>query len=391
MTKRYIRLKELKPGLLNNYVPSDEYLINTKLQKNEIYLAKTNSDGNQDSIWGFKSENNVFLLGDSSVESIYLRLSMKPQSILERMLLENGFEYSVYNLGVSGSQTLNIVNLIINKLGNKPGSTLVVSIPSNDEGALDLKNNYFSDHWRYSSIVPAFNRISTRAEKIDYEPFEKNIKMIIALCDILNLKLFMTSIIYNGENTVYEKLNKIASEVCSHKKVPFINFEPVFKEGKDYFYDSLHLLPSGSIYYSEGVFDAINSTLVSNSLAYLSIYDICNDMVLTNTMIWSESIKLLIGSTIRVIIDADFPMDSSSKQMLLSIDYGKEDIQSELPKSENSEIGYFKYISAPAGKRVELLIDLKVPNGCDKIRFGLRSWKSQQVRVIKASVSVVNA
>jgi hypothetical protein len=72
MTKRYIRLKELKPGLLNNYVPSDEYLINTRLQKNEIYLAKTNSDGNQDSIWGFKSENNVFLLGDSSIESIYL-------------------------------------------------------------------------------------------------------------------------------------------------------------------------------------------------------------------------------------------------------------------------------------------------------------------------------
>lgn len=108
-------------------------------------------------------------------------------------------------------------------------------------------------------------------------------------------------------------------------------------------------------------------------------------------MIWSESIKLLIGSTIRVIIDADFPMDSPSKQMLLSIDYGKEDIQSELPKSENSEIGYFKYISAPTGKRVELLVDLKVPDGCDKIRFGLRSWKSQQVRVIKASVSVVNA
>lgn len=91
--------------------------------------------------------------------------------------------------------------------------------------------------------------------------------MIIALCDILNLKLFMTSIIYNGENTVYEKLNKIASEFCSHKKVPFINFEPVFKEGKHYFYDNLHLLSSGSSYYSESVFDAINSTLMSNSLA----------------------------------------------------------------------------------------------------------------------------
>ena len=392
MGKRFIRLKELKPNLNKIYTPSYGYLKSReRLIYNEVYTVRTDSDGNQISPWGAASDQRIYLLGGSSVESIYVKSTLRPHSVLEKTVLENGFSCSVYNLGVSGAQTLNIVNLIVNKLGDKKGSKVVVSIPSNDSSTLNLRDSYYSDDWRYASIVPATNKEPLLTKAVNYDSFKKNIEMIIALCNILELQLYMTSIIYTGENKSYEKLNKIVSDICLSKNIPFIDFEPVFKKSSNYFYDDLHFLPSGSQYYAESIFDAIKSNLKRTNSTIIGKSDICENTTLTNKVVWSEGFKVLNNSIVKVIIDAEFPIDSKSKQALLSVDYGNYDVQSELPISDNSEIGYFKYISAPAGKRIELLLDLKIPDGCNDMRIGLRGWKSHEVKVVKAFVSVVNA
>lgn len=392
MQKRFIRLKEFKPNLNKIYMPSDEYLVSRKnLRKNELYTLRTDSEGNQRSSWGKTADKKIYLLGDSSVESIYIKPTLKPHSALEKMVLENGFDYSVYNLGVSGAQTLNIVNLIINKLGNKKGSIVVVSIPSNDASTLNLKDNYYSDDWRYASIVPADNKEPLLVETVDYYPFKKNIEMIIELCKILQLQLHISSIIYTGKNERYEKLNKITSEICLYKNIPFINFELDLKKMGDLFYDPLHFLSSGSYYYAERIFNAIQHTLIPSNSALITIHNICSNTILTKTMVWSDYIKVSNNNVVTVIVEAEFPMNTESKQALLSVDYGKDSIESELRKSKNSEIGYFEYLSAPTHKRIELLIDLKVPDGCDEIRIGLRGWKSTQVKVIEAVISVLNS
>lgn len=391
MQKRFIRLKELEPNLNKIYTPSYDYLKTRKsLIGHEIYTVRTDSDGNQISPWGKVTDQKIFLLGDSSVESIYIKSSSRPHSVLERIVLENGFNFSVYNLGVSGAQTLNIVNLIINKLGDKSGAKVIVSIPSNDSSTLNLKDGYYSDDWRYASIVPATNKSPLLTKTVNYDLFKKNIEMIIALCNILELQLFMTSIIYTGENKSYEKLNKIASDICLSKNIPFINFESVFQEASSYFYDDLHFLPSGSQYYAESIFETIKPVLTSGSETAIDTYDICENTTLNAEMIWSKGIQVSGNSAVRVIIDIELPLGIESKQALLSVDYGNDNVNSELRRSENSEIGYFKYLSATAGKRIELVVDLKVPDGCDQIRVGLRGWKSQQVKAIKAFVSVVN-
>ena len=269
MSKRFIRLKELRPNLNRIYVPDESYLVNRdKLNKKEVYTVNTNQDGNQISPWGYKLlEQEVYLIGDSSVESIYVRATMRPHSVLEKKLLSKGYSCNVYNLGVSGAQTLNIVNLIINKLGNKKGAVVVVSIPSNDASTLVLKDNYYSDHWRYSSIVPASNRNSEHATEIDYHPFEKNIQMIIELCHILKLKLYMTSIIHNDDNKHYKKLNHIGSEICYKKNVPFIDLEKEFKVKEVMFYDSLHFLPFGSSLFAECLYNFIEKNCLIITLS----------------------------------------------------------------------------------------------------------------------------
>ncbi len=391
MGKRFIRLKELKPNLNKTYTPSYDYLKSRdSLIENEVYTVRTDSDGNQISPWGSVSDQRIYFLGDSSVESIYVKSTLRPRSVLEKTVLENGFSCSVYNLGVSGAQTLNIVNLIVNKLGDKKGSKVVVSIPSNDSSTLNLKDGYYSDDWRYASIVPATNKEPLLTKEVNYDSFKRNIEMIIALCNILELQLYMTSIIYTGENKSYEKLNKIASDICLSKNITFIDFEPVFKKASNYFYDDLHFLPSGSQYYAESIYDAIKSSLTPSSSLAIDTYDICDNTILNTEMVWSRGIRVLSNSAVRVIVDAQFPSNIESKQALLSVDYGNDNVNSELRKSENREIGYFEYLSALAGKKIELVIDLKVPDGCDEIRVGLRGWKSQQVNVSKAFVSVVN-
>lgn len=144
MSKRYIRLKELMPNLSKNYIPSEEYLdLTDGLRRNEVYPIKTDAFGNQVSILERESINKIYLLGASTVESIYIRPSARPHTYLERLLLESGYDYSVFNLGTSGTHTLSIINIIINKIGNMKGSTLIITLPSNDLSVLSFKKKLF--------------------------------------------------------------------------------------------------------------------------------------------------------------------------------------------------------------------------------------------------------
>lgn len=391
MGKRFVRLKELGCNVNKNYIPNDRYLeLNPKLQSNEIYPTKTNDQGNQFSIWGQKNnEKSIYIIGGSTIESVYLRPSKKPHNYLEKILLERGCCYNVFNQGVSGTQTQNIINVIINKLGNKQDSVLVLTLPTNDATVLKLESNYFSDHWRYASLVPAFNKDVPLIKNINYEPYLRNLKIIIKICEILKLKLFITSVIYTGENYKFKNLNEIAKDICKKNCVPFIDFENKFLGQNDFFYNDVHFLPKGSQRYAEIVFENIKDVLDVDGTKKISIHNICNNMIIGNKIHWSEHLNVSTLSTIKILVDGEFSLDCSSKQALLSIDYGIENISTTLQKSNNKDIGYFKYLTAPAGKRIELIVDLQVPSECTKIRVGLRAWNDKHIKIHDAFVSLI--
>lgn len=388
MFKRSIRLKEFLPNLNKAYTPTEDYLKNANLQPNEIYLMRTNSEGNQYSIWKRESKNKIYIIGASSIESLYIRFSMRPHCILEKILLENGYDYSVYNLGFSGAQTLNIVNQIINKLGDKTGSKVIVSIPSNDYRVLTLKKNYYSDDWRTASIVPANNKNSERAPKMDYEPFKRNIELIIQTCKVLKLELFMTPIIYIGEHTNYAYLNKVAQSICLENNVPFLNLEYDHRKDGEFFYDSLHFLELGSADYAKKIFKAIMPSLISTGSPIISLTNICENEILKDVTIWSDSIEVNEKSIVKVIVDAAYPIDCKGEQAIICIHYEGENIISDLFKSDDVDIGHFKYISGPAAKRYEVPYDIKIPEGCTSILIGLRGLNSQKVEIIKSYIAV---
>ena len=267
MSKRYIRLKELMPNLSKNYIPSEEYLdLTDGLRRNEVYPIKTDAFGNQVSILERESINKIYLLGASTVESIYIRPSARPHTYLERLLLESGYDYSVFNLGTSGTHTLSIINIIINKIGNMKGSTLIITLPSNDLSVLSFKKNYFNSHYRFSSVLPALDKKLTYQPVLDFEPYIKNLEIIASICKILELNLVFTTIIYTGFDENLRKLNSLAIGFCKSNNISIIDFKNKFIDSSDFFYDKLHFLPKGSEFYAQTIFESVKDNLISSGL-----------------------------------------------------------------------------------------------------------------------------
>tara|TARA_R110002124_G_scaffold232701_1_gene397779 strand:- start:1596 stop:2774 length:1179 start_codon:yes stop_codon:yes gene_type:complete len=392
MTKRYIRLKELIPNADKIYTPSEKYLNSTNgLQKNEVYPLRTDYFGNQVSILERKSLNEIYLLGASTIESIYTKPSARPHNYLEILLLENGYDYSVFNLGVSGAHTLSIINTIINKLGDKKGSTLIVTLPSNDLSVLSFEKNYFNNHWRFASIVPALDKSLKYQPILDYAPYVKNLNIIASICKILELKLIFTTIVYTGNDDNLSKINSIIIDFCKLNKVDVIDFKNSFIDSKNLFYDKLHFLPNGSNFYARTIFDAVKNKIIGSNLNLIQTHNLNYDMILKKNIIWSDFFEVENNGFIRVVIDAEFGSDSNAKQALMAVDYDVEPITSNLIKSANNEIGFFSYITGRKNKRMEVLLHIDIPSNCSRVRIGLRGWSSQKVKVHKSFIVIVKA
>ena len=275
MTKRYIRLKELTPNTNKIYTPSDSYLDSINgLQENEVYSIKTDSFGNQASTLERDSTKKIYLLGASTVESIYVKPSARPHTCLEYLLLKNGYDYSVFNLGTSGAHTLSIINVIINKLGNKKGSTLIITLPSNDLSVLSFEKNYFNSHYRFSSIIPALDKSLTYRPILDYEPYTRNLEIITSICKILKISLVFTTIVYTGLDVNLSKLNSVLIDFCKLNDVSIIDFKNKFVDSPDLFYDNLHFLPEGSEAYAKVIFDKIKNNLINSDLDIIRTHNL---------------------------------------------------------------------------------------------------------------------
>ncbi|MEN2751842.1 SGNH/GDSL hydrolase family protein [Psychrobacter sp. FBL11] len=390
MEKRYIRLKELKPNLLRNYIPNEKYLSSTNgLQDNEVYPLKTDSFGNQVSNLERESLNDIYLLGASTIESIYIRPSARPHNYLEYLLLKSGYDYSVFNLGVSGAHTLSIINVIINKLGDKKGSTLIITLPSNDLSILSFEKNYFNSHQRFASIVPASDKRLTYRPVLDYKPYIKNLEIIASICRILELNLIFTTVVYTGVDENLSKLNSLAIEFCKSNNIKIIDFKNKFIDSSNLFYDKLHFLPKGSEVYAKTIFESVKNNLISRGIDIIETHELTSKTTLNKKMIWSDFFKVEGYHFIRVIVDAEFASDSDVKQALMSVDYDVSPITTNLIKSPNNEIGFFSYITGQKNKRMEVLLHIDIPSNCSRVRIGLREWSSQKVKIHKSFITIV--
>ncbi|UWX96112.1 hypothetical protein N2K95_10515 [Arthrobacter zhaoxinii] len=158
MAKRYIRLKEYTPRSDQWITPSPEYLSGTDGTL-QVGPFRCRSDEN-----GFIQTGNpslpgtqpVVFLGDSFVESLYAPEHDRFVSVVERTLRSKGHNVQCMNGGYSGSTTLQLLNVLVNKVYPLvgPGGTVVLFAPHSDRDYLYKQGTYWSDTARGATILP---------------------------------------------------------------------------------------------------------------------------------------------------------------------------------------------------------------------------------------------
>lgn len=391
--KKSIRLKELKPNMERIYIPDSSYINKRpKLDPDEVFQVKTDSEGNQLSAYGNSSPNRIYFIGGSTVESIYSRQSCRPHSILEKRLIESGYNYEVLNLGVSGAQLINVANLLISKLAKDPGQTILLALPANDAACLQFEDEYWSNHKSYATLLPADGKNIAYTQAINLKTYSRALRLIKSICRIYDFKLIMVSSAYSGVNESLESLNKYAKNFCDESNIPFINIESDVREKSDIFYDDLHFLSDGCVFYAGLILEKLKKHLHQEPVKTVEVLEFLKNKILKDISYETDVIDLNGVESAAIFIDFK-KINDIDKPLLFSVDYNPPPREGDLRNlilSNNIKIGYYRYISkGMLGKRVEISYEVEIPPDCTDITLKIFPWGGGETYIYSCRAIVI--
>lgn len=266
--KRSIRLKEMMPNVDRMSAPLPSYRTGSD-DTLDAGPFKVRTDHN-----GFIQTGNgdrdilepLTFLGDSFVESMYSTESTRFVSGVERGLDDAGHRYKCLNGGYSGASSLQLVNVLLNKIyplvGN--GRTVVFFGPQSDYHIYGAPATYWHPTERYAPILPPLEPEATDMVR-GFEITKRMLKIAVEVSKQLNIRLiFATSPFRSaplGDDSwlqghlpgeVYttvqarrglytEKVREAARETGT----PLLDGEAALRGQHHLFYDELHLNEKG--------------------------------------------------------------------------------------------------------------------------------------------------
>ena len=235
-------------------------------------MARTSADGFLET----GNEQNpdfpqLVFLGDSFVESLYAPETLRFTSIVERNLDDLGAAFACRNGGYSGSTTLNLLNVFINKVVPRVGAEdwVIFFVPQSDADSIMAPASYWSDSKRSSTIIPGFmpkKRLATEG----IQTTESILRLTVMAARELGVNLVLASSpfasseynsdrvlqnTYRNEESfmrvrqVRHALHSTAQKVSTELKIPYINVE--MPKEINSFYDQLHLNEQGQKLYAD--------------------------------------------------------------------------------------------------------------------------------------------
>lgn len=163
--ERYVVLREKHPFSVRYDRPNIEVLKVTDSLRNKAYRLEIDEDGFIfPSRVHEKPDIRIFFLGGSSTECMYVDELNRFPYLVGRLLEKENIKVNSYNSGVSGNNTLHLMNILLNKI-----------IPYNPEVVVMMENIndlvillYEGDYWnkniykgpiRYKKIEPFYPNI----------------------------------------------------------------------------------------------------------------------------------------------------------------------------------------------------------------------------------------
>ncbi|MGH1590371.1 SGNH/GDSL hydrolase family protein [Methylobacterium phyllosphaerae] len=258
-------MKEFAPSTASKFWPPDWYMdqVNNSFVRKEFVI---NTDQN-----GFikphadcgECRNNLVVLGDSVVESMYMDESLRMCSALDRKInYISQDELRVLNAGYSGSTLLHMFNILLNKILPLRPTAILVMAGIVDVDAVARKASFWSkDKW-LEPIISLDSDNPFRDNDNADEPRFQHRYAILALIHKLSLEfalpIYFATVphlqIYEGEwvssRITKEEFRNIANsrrlinnttrKFCIKNDITLFDLELALMDRNDIFYDYFH-------------------------------------------------------------------------------------------------------------------------------------------------------
>jgi lysophospholipase L1-like esterase len=284
MSLRTIRLKEHKPSLESSREPTERILERSDSSMPlGPYRLRTDSQGFI--LTGNDADDtapDLFIIGDSFVESMFADEDLRFASQLERSLADTTQPHRVRNGGYSGMTTLHMLGVLTTKVPMllKPGSKLLLVIGQSDANALLVPGLY----WEQTRTLTPFTEATNDASEMQEhwrDAFVRMVTTVITFAKLQGYDFAITAGLFrHGDfdhdevlqrtfesrkayDNAVEKHLFIIDElrtIARDHGVPLFDASEQFLERPDQFYDLLHLNHAGQTAYAS----ALSSWIVGN-------------------------------------------------------------------------------------------------------------------------------
>lgn len=337
------------------------------------------------------SGKRIFLMGDSTIENIFVAPDSRVNYTLEKEILKNNYNYSVLNTAISGETILHIFNVIINKIARFKNSTIVLTIPSNDFYALQMKQSYWNGHKDFGNIIPV-NYDEEKNNLIDIN-LKHQIAMLNSIkefCKVFEIKLLISGIIYNDEKNDFKKINELVKNWCLKKSVPYLPLSELLSQKDELFYDDLHFNNYGAKIAGKELFK-LAAPYLNNEEVTFNQFIIGENFELNNKTYWSNYIDITENSILSLWIDTKVNKKVSYNSALYVVEYDR-DVSHEECGLTKSGIGLYEYLKLQDdGLDACQHLKIQIPINVKKLRVGIRKWqKDAQIFLNKAFLNKIN-
>lgn len=271
--RRYIRLKETTPGmdvvreLPAGYVESTDGGVGAgpfRVRTDEHGFIMTGNDA--------PDGPPLVFLGDSFVEATFTPEQTRFVSQVERNLAAAGMPFRCLNGGYSGTTTLQLFNVFLNKIvpivGR--GGAVVFFIPQSDLPIYFRPESYWYPTDRYAPVLPPFNPTASDIPK-GGDGLASLLRLTIMAADQFGIRLLLVSSPHRHTepgndpyldarlpleqrqslSTRRAEIRRSISEVTGESSATFFDADADLMPHPEFFYDELHLNDEGHHAFSD--------------------------------------------------------------------------------------------------------------------------------------------
>ncbi|WP_153045638.1 SGNH/GDSL hydrolase family protein [Advenella sp. S44] len=415
MKKRLIRLKEQEPLTRRVHTPTESYkLIRPTLDRYLSYASSVNDDGFMISGNYIESSQKIFLLGGSFIENMYTSQNQRIHSELEKILLNRGYLVEVLNSGVSGSTSLNLLNVVLNKIVPYAPCTILFCISINDTHALSFKAGFWNKYKLFSTLnqASASERTQPDIAKENLSQLKNVYRTLKELCKFFNINLLVanTPFINEIDDSFYVLDNNYYRKMCEKRSLIYDTLYSMFRsEGfdsldlheamggnKKLFFDDVHTNAEGSCVVASVLASRLEKYLKkSDDPPRLSVYrSDLNSINLTVDMSWSS--KVVIPSDMSKFSHAileyelDCGADAIENNALLCLKFEHENYSfTDVGLKYSDNVGLFSYLSTGPRLLIQDTVKFNIPAGAKELQLGFRLWRKRtEVKLLKANLNL---